>query len=72
MIYKSEVFGEEYDMDEVRFIPNMKQNYKYLAHPLSRGQLVDIICGAEEKLVFVWKKSKETKELYDLWCKHEL
>lgn len=68
----SEVFKHEYDSEEVRYIPNMMQNYKYLSSPLSDGQLVDIICGNENRIVFVWKKSNETNELYRLWCNHRL
>lgn len=56
----------------MRYIPNMQQNYKYLTSPLSHGQLVDIICGNENRIVFVWKKSKEMDELYKLWCERKL
>ena len=58
----------EYETDEVRFIPNMAQNYMYLTSPLSKGQLVDIIPGQNKRVVFVWKKSKEMNELYHIWC----
>ena len=50
----------------------MQQNYKYLNSPKSDGQLVDIICGAENRIVFVWKRSKEMNELYKAWCDREL
>ena len=59
-------------MEDVRYIPNMKQNYKYLNNPKSSGQLVDIICGKDDKIVFVWKKSPEMDELYRLWCDRKL
>ena len=68
----SDIFNKEYDSDDVRYIPNMQQNYKYLSSVLSNGQLVDIICGKENRIVFVWKKSKETNELYRLWCDRKL
>lgn len=68
----SDLFDYWYDSEDVRYIPNMLQNYKYLDNPKSKGQLVDIICGSDNKIVFVWNKSKEMNELYDLWCKHEL
>ena len=68
----SNIFGYEYDSEEVRYIPNMQQNYKYLNNSLSNGQLVDIICGNENRIVFVWKKSKEMNELYRLWCDRKL
>ena len=60
------------DSEDVRYIPNMQQNYKYLSSPLSHGQLVDIICGNENRIVFVWKRSKEMNELYRLWCDRKL
>lgn len=50
----------------------MQQNYKYLNSSLSAGQLVDIICGNENRIVFVWKKSQQMNELYKLWCEHKL
>ena len=62
------MFNWEYETDEVRFIPNMAQNYMYLTSPLSKGQLVDIIPGQNKRVVFVWKKSKEMNELYRIWC----
>lgn len=68
----SDLFGTDYDMEEVRLIPNMKQNFKYMNSGKANGQLVDIICGEDEKLIFVWKKSNVMTELYDKWCKHEL
>ena len=68
----SDIFNTEYDSEEVRYIPNMQQNYKYLSSPLSYGQLVDIICGNENRIVFVWKRSKEMNELYRLWCDRKL
>lgn len=68
----SDLFHAYYNTEEVRFIPNMQQNYKYLSSPLSSGQLVDVICGNENRIVFVWKKSKEMNELYKKWCEHTL
>lgn len=50
----------------------MQQNYKYLNSSKSHGQLVDVICGNENRIVFVWKKSKEMDELYKLWCERKL
>ena len=68
----SDIFNTYYDSEDVRYIPNMQQNYKYLSSPLSHGQLVDVICGNENRIVFVWKKSKEMNELYKMWCHREL
>lgn len=68
----SNIFQSEYDTDDVRYIPNMQQNYKYLNSPLSQGQLADIICGNDNRLVFVWKKSLATNKLYQQWCDYKL
>lgn len=68
----SDLFRTSYELEDVRFIPNMQQNYKYLNSAKSNGQLVDIICGNDNKIVFVWKKSKEMNELYKLWCERKL
>ena len=68
----SDVFNHYYDSEDVRYIPNMQQNYKYLNSSKSHGQLVDVICGNENRIVFVWKKSKEMDELYKLWCERKL
>ena len=68
----SDIFNTYYDSEEVRYIPNMQQNHKYLSSPLSHGQLVDLICGNENRIVFVWKRSKEMNELYRLWCDRKL
>ena len=68
----SDIFNTYYDSEDVRYIPNMQQNYKYLSSPFSHGQLVDVICGNENRIVFVWRKSDEMNELYRLWCEHKL
>lgn len=68
----SDLFHVTYDDEDVRYIPNMQQNYKYLNSSKSNGQLVDIICGNDNKIVFVWKKSKEVDDLYKLWCERQL
>ena len=72
IIQYSDLFHATYNDEDVRYIPNMQQNYKYLNSAKSNGQLVDIICGNENKIVFVWKKSKEMDELYRLWCDRKL
>lgn len=68
----SEITGQEYEAEDCLFIPNMLQNFKYLKTGLANSELVDIVCGKDEKLIFVWKKSPLMSQLYDLWCKHEL
>lgn len=72
IVQYSDLFHTTYNDEDVRYIPNMQQNYKYLNSAKSNGQLVDIICGNENKIVFVWKKSKEMDELYRLWCDRKL
>ncbi|MEY8424647.1 hypothetical protein AALB52_18280 [Lachnospiraceae bacterium 38-14] len=68
----SDLFQSYYESEDVRYIPNMAQNYKYLNSDKSNGQLVDVICGNDNKIVFVWKKSKQMDELYRLWCERKL
>ena len=68
----SDLFQSYYESEDVRYIPNMPQNYKYLNSDKSNGQLVDVICGNDNKIVFVWKKSKQMDELYRLWCERKL
>jgi hypothetical protein len=68
----SELFNKYYETEEVRFIPNMQQNYKYLNSGKANNQLVDIICGEDNRLVFVWNKSEVMNELYSLWCERKL
>lgn len=68
----SDLFQSYYESEDVRYIPNMTQNYKYLNSDKSNGQLIDIICGNDNKIVFVWKKSQQMNELYKLWCERKL
>ena len=72
IVQYSDLFHTTYNDEDVRYIPNMQQNYKYLNSEKSNGQLVDIICGNENKIVFVWKKSQQMDELYRLWCDRKL
>ena len=72
MITYSKLFDKSYEMENVRLIPNMQQNYKYLNSGRANNQLVDIICGADNRIIFVWEKSEIMNELYDKWCKREL
>lgn len=64
----SEVFKHYYDMEDSLVIVNMKQNHFYLSSPLSQGKLMDVSPGRDERVVFIWKKSKEMTELYHQWC----
>ena len=53
-------------MNEVKIV-NTKQAGMYIKHGLKP---IDLYWGYNT-LVFVFDRN-ETKELYDLWCKHEL
>lgn len=64
----SEVFKHYYDMEDSLVIVNMKQNHFYLSSPLSQGKLMDVSPGRDNRVVFIWKKSKELSELYHQWC----
>ena len=55
----SDIFNWEYETEDVRFIPNMAQNYMYLNSPLSKGQLVDIIPGRIDELFLFGKNLKK-------------
>lgn len=67
----SEVFKHYYNMEDSLVIVNMKQNHFYLSSPLSQGKLMDVSPGRDDKVVFIWKKSKEMNELYHQWCNRE-
>ena len=64
----SEVFDHYYNIEDSLIIVNMKQNYFYLSSPLSKGKLMDVLPGRDEKVIFIWQKSKEMTELYHQWC----
>ncbi|MEG0899817.1 MAG: hypothetical protein RSF40_08940 [Oscillospiraceae bacterium] len=72
MKVKSKITGKIYEPELARFIPNMKQNQRYLFSGKAYDSLLDIICGNEDKLVFVWEINEVMDELYDSWCKREL
>ncbi|MEY8525143.1 hypothetical protein D7X98_18900 [bacterium 1XD8-76] len=67
----SEVFKHYYDMEDSLVIVNMKQNHFYLSSPLSQGKLMDVSPGRDDRVVFIWKKSKEMNELYHQWCQRK-
>ncbi|WP_434311464.1 hypothetical protein [Hominifimenecus sp. rT4P-3] len=68
----SELFHCFYEMEDCILIPNMKQNFKYLNSGKVGDLLMDIICGSDGRLVFVWQKAPALKELYLLWCDRQL
>lgn len=72
MKIQSELFeGVFYEAEDCIHIPNMLQNYKYLNNG-GRKDLVDIICGSNNRMIFVYKKTPLMNELYDKWCNHQL
>ncbi len=68
MKVQSNVTGKCYDTNHSVCIVNMLQTYKYL---INDAELLDILPGEDNKLVYVFDKRK-THKLYDAWCKHEL
>jgi hypothetical protein len=65
--------GIPYDPNKVVRILNTQQTAAYLKHG---AELLDVYQSVDTKtgtplLVYIFDRSK-TKELYDLWCKHEL
>lgn len=69
----SDATGLVYDISEMIRIVNSKQAAAYMLHG---AKLYDIYATSdyntgEPILVYLFSKS-ETKELYDLWLKHEL
>ncbi len=67
----SEIFNHYYNTEDSLVIVNMKQNHFYLSSPLSRGKLMDVSPGRDERVIFIWEKSKEMTELYHQWCERK-
>jgi len=65
---KSKITGKTYEAEDCVFLINALQTFKYLDNG---AELVDLICGEKNRLVFVFSKEK-THNLYDKWCKYEL
>ena len=65
---QSTVTGKCYETDDCVFIVNQLQVYKYLAND---SVPLDILAGEDNKIVYVYNR-KNTRKLYDLWCKREL
>lgn len=64
---QSDLFKNEYEMEEVVNIVNVKQAGAYIKNG---ARLYDLFYS-RDSLVFVFNRI-ETKGLYDKWCKHEL
>lgn len=72
---RSQVTGKIYDYfsDDVVRIGNLYQSMAYISNG---GELLDIYTSRNRRtndpiLIFVFDRGS-VKELYDLWCKHEL
>lgn len=70
----SRITGKKYQPDECIYISNPTQCAKY-CKLLGTDLLMDIILSSERRedaLVFVWKKSPETREAKRLWDNREI
>lgn len=72
---RSPVTGKKYNYfgDEIVRIGNIYQSMAYISNG---AELIDIYTSKNRKtgdpiLIFVFNRNS-TKQLYDLWCKHEL
>ena len=63
----SELFHREYEIEDTVRIVNTKQAGLYVKHNVP---LVDLF-WSKDTLVFVFDR-EQSKEAYNLWCKHEL
>lgn len=71
----STVLNKYYDPDNVVYICNLQQVYKYLnASEEVAKNLVDILYSGTRRdcLVFVFQKTPIIQELYKKWQAHEL
>lgn len=71
----SKLLNRYYDSDNVAYLTNLCQVYKYLnASEEVASDLVDILYSGTRKdcLVFVFNKSPLIKELYEKWKNHDL
>lgn len=69
----SDTTGKRYSPSDVVRIVNFRQAAAYIKNG---AQLLDIYASKDFKkdellLVYIFNR-KETTQLYDLWCKHEL
>lgn len=71
----SRLLNRWYDTDNVLYLTNIQQVYKYLnASEEVAENLLDILYSGTRKdcLVFVFKKTPLMQELYRKWQNHEL
>lgn len=66
------VLNKVYDSDKAIYMLNHTQFVAYMLNG-GKSSLVDIIPDKEKKkLIYVFEKNEYTRELYELWNKHEL
>lgn len=69
---KSNFTGREYETKKVIRILNAQQAAAYIKHGV---ELLDLWLSKDKDgkpiLVFIFDR-EESKEVYDMWCKHEL
>lgn len=63
----SEIFGQEYEIEDTVRIVNTKQAGMYIKHNIP---LVDLF-WSRDTLVFVFQR-EASRKAYELWCRHEL
>lgn len=63
----SEMFHKEYEIEDTVRIVNTRQAGLYVKHNVP---LMDLF-WSRDTLVFVFDR-EQSKNAYDLWCKHEL
>lgn len=68
MTITSKVTNQTYDELNTVLIVNPKQAYAYINN---RARLLDVYCGRDSRLVFVFNK-KETAPLKVLWDEYKL
>ncbi|MBU9735059.1 hypothetical protein [Diplocloster agilis] len=61
------MFRRDYEIEDTVRIVNTKQAGMYIKHNIP---LVDLF-WSRDTLVFVFNR-EDTKEAYELWCRHEL
>lgn len=71
-IRKSKLTGKEYNVFDTVKILNMTQVAAYLNHDVVPVDIM-VSTGKEGRPILVYYYLKEeTKEVYDLWCRHEI
>lgn len=72
-VRRSRLTGKHYNLfgDEIVRIVNMQQATAYISHDILPIDIYPSEKDGRKILVFLFDR-EETREVYDLWCKHEL